>query len=141
MVEIATLREALSQATQSTRIVMRCLSTRRDSQEASQRALTLLSDIQDLLYRVKDQISWGQEKWHVDPSRLDALAEVVAWLESTMKAIELYFQPGGVSVAYFRKHLLERTFLPHLEQFKILLLLAMQPDSEYVSLSFTVAPF
>ncbi|GKZ83595.1 hypothetical protein AnigIFM56816_008690 [Aspergillus niger] len=130
MVEIATLREALSQATQSTRIVMRCLSTRRDSQEASQRALTLLSDIQDLLYRVKDQISWGQEKWHVDPSRLDALAEVVAWLESTMKAIELYFQPGGVSVAYFRKHLLERTFLPRLEQFKILLLLAMQPDSE-----------
>ncbi|RAK92185.1 hypothetical protein BO79DRAFT_62527 [Aspergillus costaricaensis CBS 115574] len=130
MVEVSELRGDLVQVTQSTRIVMRCLSTGRDSQETSQKALTLLADILDLLYRIKEQISWGEEKWHVDPSRLVALAEMLSWLNSSMKSIELYFQPGGVSVAYFRKHLLERTFLPRLEQYKILLLLAMQPDSE-----------
>ncbi|GKZ69196.1 hypothetical protein AnigIFM50267_004383 [Aspergillus niger] len=130
MVEVSELRADLVQVTQSTRVVMRCLSTGRDSQETSQKALTLLADILDLLYRIKEQISWGEEKWHVDPSRLVALAEMLSWLNSSMQSIELYFQPGGVSVAYFRKHLLERTFLPRLEQYKILLLLAMQPDSE-----------
>ncbi|PYH53511.1 NACHT and Ankyrin domain protein [Aspergillus niger CBS 101883] len=130
MVEVSELRADLVQVTQSIRVVMRCLSTGRDSQETSQKALTLLADILDLLYRIKEQISWGEEKWHVDPSRLAALAEMLSWLNSSMQSIELYFQPGGVSVAYFRKHLLERTFLPRLEQYKILLLLAMQPDSE-----------
>ncbi|PYI05719.1 NACHT and ankyrin domain protein [Aspergillus sclerotiicarbonarius CBS 121057] len=130
MVEVSEIRGDLVQVTQSTRIVMRCLSTGRDSQEISQKALTLLGDTLDLLYRIKEQISWAEEKWHVDPSRLAALAEMLSWLNSTMKSIELYFQPGGVSVTYFRKRLLERTFLPRLEQYKILLLLAMQPDSE-----------
>lgn len=132
MMDVPKVREALSQVTHSTCIVIRCLSTGRDSQESSQRALVLLTDILDLLYRVKDLISWGSEKWLVEPARLGALAELVALFGSTMRSIELYFQPGGVGVCYFRKHLLEKTFLPRLEQYKILLLLSMQSDSGWV---------
>ncbi|KAE8150772.1 hypothetical protein BDV25DRAFT_106340 [Aspergillus avenaceus] len=139
MTDIQTIREELAQATQATRIVMRCLNSGKDSQESSQRALTLLADILDLLYRVKDYISWGEEKWFVEPSRLAALAEILSWFDATTKSLELYFQPGGVGVIYFRKHLLEKTFLPRLEQYKALLLLATQPDtSERSSLDRTI---
>lgn len=129
MTDVQIIREDLSRATQSARIVMRCLNSGRDSQESSQRALTLLADILDLIYRFKDQISWGQDKWLIEPSRLTTLAEILSWFDMTMKSIELYFQPGGVGVVYFRKHLLERTFLPRLEQYKVLWLLSLQPDS------------
>ncbi|RMZ47393.1 NACHT and Ankyrin domain protein [Aspergillus flavus] len=129
MTDVQTVREDLSRATHSARIVMRCLNSGRDSQESSQRALTLLADILDLIYRFKDQISWGEDKWLIEPSRLAALAEILSWFDMTMKSIELYFQPGGVGVVYFRKHLLERTFLPRLEQYKVLWLLSLQPDS------------
>ncbi|GFF53558.1 hypothetical protein IFM46972_09807 [Aspergillus udagawae] len=128
-VTVRSVREGLAQITQSTRIVIRCLSSGRDTHESSQKSLSVMVDILDLLYRVKDQISWGEEKWFVHPARLSALAELLEWFSSTLKAIELYFQPGGVSVYYFRKHLLGGTFLPRLEQYKILLLLSMQPDS------------
>lgn len=128
-VAVHAVREELAQITQSTRIVIRCLSSGRDTHESSQKTLSVMVDILDLLYRVKDQISWGEEKWLVHPARLNALAELLEWFSSTLKAIELYFQPGGVSVYYFRKHLLGGTFLPRLEQYKILLLLSMQPDS------------
>ncbi|KAF9893577.1 hypothetical protein FE257_010889 [Aspergillus nanangensis] len=129
MVDVQFIRETVSQVTISTRIVMRCLSTGRDSQDYSQRALSILTDILDLLYRVKDQVGWGEEKWLVEASRLDELAEMLGWLGSTMKSIELYFQPGGVGVYYFRKLLLEKSFMPRLEQYKVLLLLSIQPDS------------
>lgn len=132
MVDVSAVRESLSQAAQTTRVVMRCLSNGRDCEEYSQRALTLLTDILDLLYRVKDQISWAMEKWFVEASRLYALHEVLGCFEMTMKSIELYFQPGGVGVRYFRKHLLEDSYLPRLEQFKIMLLLSMQPESRYL---------
>ncbi|PYH83916.1 hypothetical protein BO82DRAFT_28630 [Aspergillus uvarum CBS 121591] len=130
MVQLTTLHKDLVKVTQATRIVMRCLSTGRDSQETSQKALTLLTDVLEILYRIKDQTLLGEEKWHVDSMRLEGLGEILGWLQTTMQTIEHYFQPGGVNVAYFRKHLLERTFLPQLEQYKILLLLAMQPDSD-----------
>ncbi|PYI32322.1 hypothetical protein BP00DRAFT_160003 [Aspergillus indologenus CBS 114.80] len=130
MVQLTTLHKDLVKVTQAIRIVMRCLSTGRDSQETSQKALTLLTDILDILYQIKDQTILGEEKWHVGPMRLEGLGEILGWLQTTMQTIEHYFQPGGVNVAYFRKHLLERTFLPQLEQYKILLLLAMQPDSD-----------
>ncbi|KAF7175891.1 hypothetical protein CNMCM7691_000423 [Aspergillus felis] len=123
------VREDLAQVTHSTRIVIRCLSSGRDAHDSAQKALSVLVDILDCLYRVRDQISWGEEKWLVEPARLNALAEVIAWFGTTLRSIEFYFQPGGVSVYYFRKHLLGGTFLPRLEQYKILLLLAMQPDS------------
>jgi hypothetical protein len=92
----------------------------------------LLVDIQDFLFRLKDRITWGKEQWLVESRRLAALAEVLACFSSTMQSLELYFQPGGVGVAYYRKSLLERTFLPRLEQYKVMFLLSMQPDSRFV---------
>ncbi|KAJ5610667.1 hypothetical protein N7510_007386 [Penicillium lagena] len=132
MVNVAAVRENLSLATQSTRVAMRCLNGGRDSHESSLRALALLTDILDLLYRIKDEISWAEEKWFVATARLRALAELLALFGSTMKSVELYFQPGGVGVFYFRKNLLEKTYLPRLEQYKIMFLLSMQPDSENI---------
>lgn len=130
MVDVAAIRESLAQTTQSTRVVIRCFGGGKDSQETSQRALSLLCDLLDLLYRVKDQLSWAEEKWIVEASRLNALHELLVWFDTTLRSIELYFQPGGIGVRYFRKYLLEQTFIPRLEQYKILLILSMQPDSE-----------
>lgn len=132
MVDIQSIRETLAQVTQSTRIVIRCLSTGRDAQDSSQRAIAILTDALDLLCRVRDQVCWGDEEWLVEATRLSALGELLGWFNSTMKSAELYFQPGGVGVAYFRKHLLEKTFMPRFEQYKVLFLLAIQPDSRWV---------
>lgn len=131
MVNVSAVRESLAQVAQSTRVAMRCLNTGRDSHDASFRALSLLTDILDLLYRIKDEISWAEEKWFVAVGRLRALGELLSWFGLTMKSLELYFQPGGVSPFYFRKHLLDKTYIPRLEQYKIMFLLSMQPDSEY----------
>jgi hypothetical protein len=65
----------------------------------------------------------------MDPSRLLNLNEVLDSLESTIEAMDIYFQPGGVSARLFRKRLLENTFIPRLEQFKIMMILTMQPGS------------
>lgn len=129
MVDASVLRESLAQAAQSTRIVIRCLSSGRDTQESSQQVLSALVDILDLLYRINDQVSWSEKEWLVEAKRVNSLYELLEWFESTTKSVELYFQPGGVGVSYFRRHLLETSFLPRLEQYKIMLLLAMQPDS------------
>ncbi|KAI9376660.1 hypothetical protein BJX61DRAFT_153388 [Aspergillus egyptiacus] len=129
MSNVQSLRGQLEHATQSVRTVVRCLYSGRDFQGSSQRSIMLLVDIQDLLYRLKDKITWGEDKWLVESRRLADLTEVLACFESTMKSMELYFQPGGVGVAYYRKMLLERTFLPRLEQYKVMFLLSMQPDS------------
>ncbi|KAL3477923.1 hypothetical protein BJX99DRAFT_225080 [Aspergillus californicus] len=129
MSAVQILRSHLTQATQSVRTVVRCLHGGREFQGSSQRTIMLLVDIQDFLYRLNDRIKWGEDKWLVKPLRLEALGEVLAYFASTMKSMELYFQPGGVAVAYYRKTLLERTFLPRLEQYKVMFLLAMQPDS------------
>lgn len=131
MVNVSAVRDSLVQAAQSTRVAMRCLNTGRDSHDASLRSLSLLTDIIDLLFRLKDEISWAQEKWFVAAGRLRELSELLSWFELIMKSLELYFQPGGVSPFYFRKHLLDKTYIPRLEQFKIMFLLSMQPDSRY----------
>jgi hypothetical protein len=130
MVNVSAVRESLAQVAQSTRVAMRCLNTGRDSHDASFRALSLLTDILDLLYRIKDEISWAEEKWFVAVNRLRDLSELLSWFGLTMKSVELYFQPGGVSPFYFRKLLLEKTYNTRLEQYKIMFLLSMQPDSE-----------
>ncbi|KAJ6152950.1 hypothetical protein N7497_007269 [Penicillium chrysogenum] len=127
---VSAVREILAQVAQSTRVAMRFLNTGRDLHDSSLRALSLLTDILDLLYRIKDEISWTDQKGFVAVGRLRALAELLGWFGSSMKSVELYFQPGGVSVFYFRKHLLEKTYIPRLEQYKIMFLLSMQPDSE-----------
>lgn len=130
MVNVSAVRESLVQAAQSTRVAMRCLNTGRDSHDASLRALSLLTDILDLLYRIKDEICWAEEKWFVAMGRLRDLSELLSWYGLSMRSIEQYFQPGGVSPFYFRKHLLDKTYIPRLEQYKIMFLLSMQPDSE-----------
>ncbi|KAL4804832.1 hypothetical protein BDV18DRAFT_28162 [Aspergillus unguis] len=129
--DVQTLRGRLTQAATSARVVVRCLNGGRDLQESSQRAIMLLVDALDSLHRLKDHISYGEEnvKWIVEPYRLNALAEILECFAETMKSMELYFQPGGVGVTYYRKLLLERTFLTRLEQYKVMLLLSMQPDS------------
>lgn len=130
MVNVSAVRESLTQVAQSTRVAMRCLNTGRESHDFCLQALSLLTDILDLLYRIKDEITWAEEKWFVAVGRLRALSELLGWFGMSMKSIELYFQPGGVGVFYFRKNLLEKTYLPRLEQYKIMFLLSMQRDSE-----------
>ncbi|KAF7714801.1 Uncharacterized protein PECH_008034 [Penicillium ucsense] len=130
MVTVSAVRDSLAQVAQSTRVAMRCFNTARDSHDASFRALSLLTDILDLLYRLKDEISWAGQKGFVAVNRLRALSELLSWFGLTMRSLELYFQPGGVSPFYFRKHLLEKSYNPRLEQYKIMFLLSMQSDSE-----------
>lgn len=133
-VDVPTLRAQLSQAATSARVVVRCLNGGRDLQESSQRAIMLLVDSLDFLHRLRDLVSFGEDKWLVDTHRLVALAEILDCFASTMKSMELYFQPGGVGVTFYRKLLLERTFLTRLEQYKVMLLLSMQPDSRWAFL-------
>lgn len=136
MVDGPKVYRILAHVIQATRIVIRCLASGRDSQESSQRTLLLLVDILDLLYRIKDQVNdpWATttaEKpfFKKHETRHHGLHEILKWFDSAMRTIESYFQPGGVGVCYFRKHLLEKTFLPRLEQYKIAFLLWMQPES------------
>ncbi|THC95669.1 hypothetical protein EYZ11_004836 [Aspergillus tanneri] len=129
MVEISVIRERLTQAAQSIRAVTRSLGGARESQESTQKALLALSEVLDLVYQLREQISWMNEKWVVAPARLCSLDELLSAFESTIRVIEINFQPGGVSSRASRKGLLERTFLPRLEQYKMAFLVAMQPES------------
>ncbi|KAJ5294285.1 hypothetical protein N7508_009106 [Penicillium antarcticum] len=95
MVNVSAVRESLAQVAQSTRVAMRFLNTGRDLPDSSLRALSLLTDILDLLYRIKDEITWAEEKWFVAVGRLRALAELLGWFGMSMRSVELYFQPGG----------------------------------------------
>ncbi|KAJ5734537.1 hypothetical protein N7533_012940 [Penicillium manginii] len=124
------IRGLVTKVSRSIRAVLRCVGGSRESQEGSQRALLLLSELLDLLCRLQDQLAWAEEKWIVDSGRLLSLKEGLHCFESTIEAIEIYFQPGGVSARLFRKRLLEDTFMPRLEHFKAMMVLAMQPESK-----------
>lgn len=126
------IRGRLTRVSRSIRAVLRCLGGTKESPEGSNRALLLLCELIDLLSRLQDQLTWAEEKWVVDPTRLHNLNEVLRSFESTIEAIDIYFQPGGVNARTFRKRLLENTFVPRLEQFKVMMILAMQPESRYV---------
>ena len=123
------IRARLTRVSRTIRAVLRCLGGNKESSDNSPRALLLLCELLDLLCRLQDQLMCAEEKWIVDSSRLHSLNEVLRSFESTMEAIEMYFQPGGVSARSFRKRLLENTFVPRLEQFKVMMILAMQPES------------
>jgi hypothetical protein len=131
MVDGHAIRGRLTRVARSLRAVMRCLGGNRESQDGAQRAMLLLCELLDLLSRLQDQLNWAEDKWVVDPSRLRNLDEVLRSFESTMGSIEVYFQPGGITARSFRKRLLENTFIPRLEQFKVVMLLSMQPESRY----------
>ncbi|KAJ9486986.1 hypothetical protein VN97_g6342 [Penicillium thymicola] len=129
MIDRPVIRGRLAQVAQSIRTVMRCLSGNKESQEGTQRAMLILCELHDMLCQIQDQLSWAEEKWIVDPSRLVALDEIIRCFESTVGAIEMYFQPGGISTRSLRKRLLEIRFIPRLEHFKAMMILAMQPES------------
>lgn len=132
MVEASEIRGRLTQAAQSIRAVTRSLGSARESQEATQRALLALSEILDLVYQLREQLSWADEKWVTAPARLCSLEDLLSAFDSTISIIEVNFQPGGVSSRASRKGLMERTFLPRLEEYKVAFLVAMQPESRYV---------
>ncbi|KAL4815880.1 hypothetical protein BDW67DRAFT_60743 [Aspergillus spinulosporus] len=142
MPDVKTLRSQLTQAAASARVVVRCLNNGRDLQESSQRAIMLLVDTIDSLHRLKEQMCCcgrdededeDKDEWIIRPARLAALAEILDCFAATMTSMERYFQPGGVGVTFYRKHLLDRTFLGRLESYKVMLLLAMQKGSRFVS--------
>ena len=126
------IRGRLARVSQSIRTVMRCLGGNKESQESAQRATLILCELLDMLCQLQDQLSWADEKWVVDPSRLHTLDELIRCFESTVGTIEMYFQPGGISTRSLRKRLLEVRFIPRLEHFKAMMILAMQPESRYV---------
>lgn len=131
-----TVQKTLSHVIQAVHVVVRCLASERDSQDSSQRALLLLVDILGLLYHIKDE---ANSSWAVDGNQSwDRLYQVLVWFEATTKSMESYFQPGGVGVCYFRKCLLQDTFLPQLEQYKTAFLLWLQSDSWFVVVRSTV---
>jgi hypothetical protein len=130
MMEVSDLRESLIRATRYVRVVMRCLGGVRDHPETSERATSLLCDLLDILYRIKDQLHWTDEKWVFHPLRVQGLHELVLLFESTLRLIETHLHPGGVGVRDPRKHVLEQTIIPRLEQYKVILILSTQPDSE-----------
>ncbi|KAJ5646441.1 hypothetical protein N7490_002813 [Penicillium lividum] len=124
------IRGRLTRLSRSIRAVLRCLGGTKESPENTQRALLLLCELLDLLCRIQDQLTWAEDKWVLDSARLHNLSEVLRSFESTVESIETYFQPGGVNARSFRKSLLENTFVPRLEQFKVMMILAMQPESK-----------
>ncbi|KAL5361009.1 hypothetical protein BJX96DRAFT_77665 [Aspergillus floccosus] len=134
MVEVPALRGRLAQAARTVRAITRCLCGGKESQESSQKALLVLSELLDLLYQVREQLSWAVEKWVTAPARLNSLDEMLSCFESTVRIVEVTFQPGGVSSRMYRKGLLERTFLPRLEQYKTCFIVALQPESREKSL-------
>ncbi|KAJ5694499.1 hypothetical protein N7536_004911 [Penicillium majusculum] len=129
MIDRSVIRVRLARVARSIRAVMRCLGGNRESQEGAQRAMLIMCELLDLLCRLQDQLNWAEDKWVVDPSRLRNLDEVTRYFESTIVSIEIYFQPGGISARSFRKRLLENTFIPRLEHFKVMMILSMQPES------------
>ncbi|CAI7582045.1 unnamed protein product [Penicillium glandicola] len=129
MIDRAVIRGRLVRLAQSIRTVMRCLGGNKESQEGAQRATLILCELLDMLCQLQDQLSWAEEKWAVDSLGLRTLDEVIRYFESTVATIEMYFQPGGISTRSLRKRLLEIKFIPRLEHFKAMMILAMQPES------------
>ncbi|KAE8337056.1 hypothetical protein BDV24DRAFT_105720 [Aspergillus arachidicola] len=130
MVEAAAIRERLTQTAQSVIAITRSFGTKQESQEVLQKVTLMLCEILNLLYQIREQLSWAEEKWVVAPARLNIIEEILGAFESTAKTMETSFQPGGVSSRMFRKGLIERTFLPRLELYKVAFLVLIQPESD-----------
>lgn len=132
MADVVEVKELLHQVCRYVRVVRRCLGGVRDHAETAEKAVSLLCDILELLYSVKDQLSGSNEKCPFDSSLLAAIHELLTLFEATLQLMERNFHPGGVGVREFRTYLLERTMIPRLEQYKVAFLLATQTDSPYV---------
>jgi hypothetical protein len=132
MADVVEVKELLHQVCRYVRVVRRCLGGLRDHPETSEKAVSLLCDLLELLYSVKDQLNSSNEKCPFDSPRLVVLHELLKLFEATLQLMETNFHPGGVGVREFRTYLLERTMIPRLEQYKVAFLLATQTDSPYV---------
>lgn len=132
MADVVEVKELLHQLCRHVRVVRRCLGGVRDHAEASEKAVSLLCDLLELLYSVKDQLSGSNKKYPFDTSRLGDIHELLKLFEATLQLMETNFHPGGVGVREFRTYLLERTMVPRLEHYKVAFLLATQTDSPYV---------
>jgi hypothetical protein len=141
MVDRPMIRVRLARVSRSIRAVMRCLGGNRESPEGAHRAMLTFCELLDLLSLLQDQLNWAEDKWVVGTSRLRNLEEVTRYFESTIMSIEIYFQPGGIGARSFRKRLLEDTFIPRLEHFKVMMILVMQPESRYVLPSSLSTPY
>lgn len=129
MADIAEVNEVLLRVCRYVRVVRRCLGGVRDTPETSDKAASILYDILDLIYSIKDQLNGPDGIFVLDTSRLDGLQELLLLFEATLKYIEIYLHPGGVGVREFRTYLLERTMIPRLEQYKVAFVLAAQTES------------
>jgi hypothetical protein len=128
MADIAEVKEVLLRVCRYVRVVRRCLGGVRDTPETSEKATSILCDLVDLIYSVKDQLNGSDGVCVLDFSRLDALHELFLLFETTLKYMEVYLHPGGVGVRDFRTYLLERTLIPRLEQYKVAFVLAAQTE-------------
>jgi hypothetical protein len=130
MADDSSVKEALLRVFQFLRVARRCLGGVRDFPETSEKSVSLLCDLLELLYGIKDQLNDTNKPWLLHPPRLAALYELLVLFEATLKRMEIYLHPGGVGVREFRKHLLEHTIIPRLEQYKVAFIVTTQPDSE-----------
>ncbi|GAT20223.1 NACHT and Ankyrin domain protein [Aspergillus luchuensis] len=110
MVDVHAVNCRLAQAAHSVRAAMRSLGGGRESQDSSHKAILAMSEIIDLLYQIREQLS-SDEKWTIAQARLNALEELLNSFEITIATMEINFQPGGVGSRVYRKGLLEQTFI------------------------------
>lgn len=128
MVDVVEVKEQLVQVCRYIRIVRRCVGGVRDTAETSEKAISLLCDLLELIYTIKDQLSGPNDGCRLDLSRLSILHELLILFEATLKLMEVYLHPGGVGVREFRTYLLERNMMPRLELYKVAFVLATQAD-------------
>lgn len=123
------IRTRLTRVSRTIRAILRCLGGNKEPQDNSPRSCLLLCETFDLLSRLQEQLTWAEEKWVLEPTRLHNLNEVLRSFESTTETMEIYLQPGGVSARSFRRRLIDNTFISRLEHFKVMMILALQPDT------------
>jgi hypothetical protein len=111
------------------RVVRRCVGGIRDMPDTTEKTISLLCDILELLYSVKDELNGPDGTCLLGSSRINTLHELLVLFEATLKLMEAYLHPGGVGVREFRTYFLERTVMPRLEQYKVAFILATQADS------------
>ena len=130
MEDVLAAVDQLARVAQFVHVVIRFLDDSKGIHISPQAVSSLLVDILELINRTKDRYSSGKKKPSISQPEYHALSEMLEWFQSTLRTIELYFQPGAMQ--YFGQHLLEKTFLPQLQQYKILFILSTESESESV---------
>ncbi|RAL11394.1 NACHT and Ankyrin domain protein [Aspergillus homomorphus CBS 101889] len=129
MIEVHGICLRLTQAVQSLRAAIRSLGGGRESQDSSQKGIMVMSEISDLIHQLKDHIIWAEEKWIVTQPRLHTLDDLLSSLNTTIASLEMSLQSGAVNSRTYKKGILDNTFIPRFEHYKVAFIVAMQPDS------------